>query len=59
MAKSFDEQFSKDIEKMKEYLLSNRLKMISFTFTDGWKFKMSLTQKDYDKIQEKRKMENI
>ena len=55
MADSFDEIFDKDIERMKEYLLSDHLKMISFTFTDGWSFRLSIPQKKYQKLLDKRK----
>ena len=49
MTKSFDQKFDKVIEEMKEYLLSDGLKMISFTYVDGWRFKMNIPQKEFDK----------
>ena len=35
------------IEDMKKYLLQNHLRMISFTLTDGWRFKLNIPNKDY------------
>ncbi len=59
MTKAFDEEFGKTIEKMKEHLLSNRMKMISFTFTDGFSFKLSISEKKYQKLIKKRTLEKI
>jgi len=57
MTKAFDEEFGDVVEKMKEHLLSNHLKMISFTFTDGFSFRLGIPQKKYQKLMDKRKLE--
>ena len=59
MTKAFDEEFGKVIERMKEHLLSNHLKMISFTFEDGFSFRLGIPQKKYQKLLDKRKVESV
>ncbi len=54
MTKTFDEEYSEIIEDMKRYLLRNGLRMISFTYTDGWSFKLSLPKKQHDKLRQKK-----
>ena len=48
--KSFDEKFMPVIKDMKKYLLDNHLRMISFTLTDGWRFKLNIPNKEYQKL---------
>ena len=58
MTKAFDEEFGEVIEKMKEYLLTNYLKMIEFTFTDKWHFKMNIPEKTFQRIVKQREMDS-
>ncbi len=50
LMKSFDEKFMPVIKDMKKYLLDNHLRMISFTLTDGWRFKLNIPNKEYQKL---------
>jgi len=50
MSQTFNERFYTEIEQMKAYLLMEKLRMIQFSFTDGWKFKLSISQREYKKL---------
>ena len=47
---TFNEKFDTEIEDMKYYLEKEGLKMIQFKFTDGWNFRLSIPQKDWNKL---------
>ncbi len=47
--KTFDEKYTDIIQEMEKYLIENHLKMISFTNIDGWRFKLNIPQKDFQK----------
>jgi len=48
--KTFDQLFALDIEHMKTYLANTGLRMISFQNEDGWNFKLSISQKNFNKL---------
>jgi len=50
MAESFDEKFADTIKEMKSYLVNDKLSSISFTFEDGWTFKLSIPKKKWEKL---------
>lgn len=47
---TFDEKFSKEIDQMKSYLVNSKLREIGLNFTDGWNFKLSISQKRLEKL---------
>ena len=49
-AVTFDTLFAEDIEHMKTYLENIGLRMISFQNSDGWNFKLSISQKNLKKL---------
>ena len=46
----FNEKYDKIINEMQDYLMSENLQMINFTYTNGWKFKLSISKRNYDKL---------
>ena len=54
---TFDEEFEEIIGKMKKYLITNHLRMIEFTYTDKWHFKMNLPEKEFQKWLAQEKMQ--
>ena len=55
--KTFDEEFEEDIKRMKKYLISSHLRMIEFTFTDKWHFKLNIPEKEFQKWLAQEKMQ--
>lgn len=50
LTQTFDQKFKNEIEAMQDYLIRTHLRAIGFTFTNGWRFKMNIPQKDYQKL---------
>ena len=49
MTEAFDQKYGKIIDEMKQYLLADNLRMINFTYTDGWRFKLNILNIEYQK----------
>lgn len=47
--KPFDEKFKSEIEQMKTYLATQNLRSIGLGFTDGWKFRLGISKKEWEK----------
>lgn len=47
---TFNEKYSKIVKKMCKDLAGDSLKMMTWTYPNGWKFRLSISQINYNKF---------